>query len=278
MGRIDGMDAARYHAINAVSNSALSAMNRSPFHYWAEYLNPDRPAKESTPSMRAGTLLHALVLEPETISARYVVRPEDIDPRTKAGKEWAEAYKGREIISADQWATAKAQRDALLSVQDIADVLKRGAAEVSFFWVDQDTGVHCKARADFVHPLPDGRVILLDLKTTPDASPDSFGRSVWNFGYHRQDAWYSRGYELATGVEVAGFLFGAVTGSYPFVAVPYSLDDQARWQGQQECDELLAKYLECRASSHWPAHGEGVQLLSLPRWAQREMEPEVAYV
>lgn len=272
-----GMPAKDYHAAPAMSNSALSRLNVSPFHYWAEYLNPARPEREASASMQAGTLAHALILEPEKVESLYVVKPADCDMRTKAGKEWA-AAQTRTIVTAEQMATAKEQRAAVLALPDVADILRKGSAEVSFFWTDSETGIKCKARADFSHPLPDGRVILLDLKTTTDAAPDPFGRSAWTYGYHRQAAFYTRGYEMAAGVEVAAFVFAVVSSAYPFAAVAYTLDDQAMWQGQQECDELLAKYADCRAKNNWPAYGEGVQLLSLPRWAQRDMESEVAYV
>jgi len=278
LGIVYGMPADQYHAIDALSNSALSMLNRSPRHYWANYLNPDRPERSATAAMAAGTLAHSLVLEPGTVSNLYAVRPEGMDGRTKEGKQWAADNAGRIIVTAEQMATAEAQRAAVLAVPDLAELLASGSPEVSTFWIDHETGTHCKMRADWVHPLADGRVILLDLKTTQDASPEQFGRSVWTYGYHRQDAWYTRGFALAGGPEVAAFVFAAVTGSYPFIAVPYTLDDQARWQGQEECDELLATYAECRNSNNWPAYGDGVQMLSLPGWAQRDMETEVSYV
>jgi hypothetical protein len=50
IGIVHGMPADQYHAISAVSNSALSALERSPRHYWAEYINPARPARASPAS------------------------------------------------------------------------------------------------------------------------------------------------------------------------------------------------------------------------------------
>lgn len=286
MGVVYDMPADQYHAIPAVSNSALSAMNRSPRHYWASYLAPERPARTETKPMFTGTLAHCAMLEADAMAARYIVTPEDA-PRRPTAAQWgakkpsadsqaAMAWwsdfnaqaRGRQIITAEQYDTTRRQIEAAQAVPELAALLQSGTSEVSFFWIDPETGAHCKARADHVHRLADGRVILLDLKTTSDASPAQFSRRVWNFGYHRQDAWYSRGFELARGGAVAAFVFGAVTDAYPHIAVPYMLDDAAKAIGAEQCRDLLASYAQCNAADAWPAYGSGVQLLSLPAWAK----------
>jgi exodeoxyribonuclease VIII len=268
LGVVYGMPAEQYHLTPAMSNSALSALHTSPRHYWAGYLNPARPAREETAAMAAGTLAHCRILEPDAVAERYAVKPAGLDGRTKEGRAWAAEQAGRVVVSADQMIAADAQIEAVLSVPELAALLSSGQPEVSCFWVDPATGVHCKCRVDWVHTLPDGRAILLDLKTTADASPAGFGRSVWNYGYHRQDAWYSRGFALAGGAEVVGFVFAAVTSAYPFIAQAYMLDDEARAKGDEQIATLMRAYTECCASNHWPAYGSGVQPLSLPAWAK----------
>lgn len=256
-----------YHASAAISASALNAMSRSMFHFWSDFIAPDRPPREVTPAMRAGTLAHTAILEPHAIHDRYRVRPADIDGRTKEGRAWAASVPpGVEIVTAEQMATAAKQRAAVLDVPEVARLLASGAAEQSVFWTDAATGVDCRCRPDWVHTLPDGRVILVDLKTTSDAAPSAFARSVWNFGYHRQAAHYVEGYTAAAGVEVAAFVFVAVTGAYPFVAVPYMLDEEAMERGRAHRAQLLRRYVDCKTADRWPAYGDGVQLLTLPAW------------
>lgn len=286
LGVVYDMPAAQYHAIPAMSNSALSALKRSPRHYWAAYLNPDRPDRVETAPMFTGTLAHCAMLEADAMAARYIVVPEDA-PRRPTAAQWGakkpsddsraamswwtdfnQRAAGRAVVAAEQYEATRQQIAAVRAVPELAAVLASGASEVSFFWIDPETGVHCKARADHVHRLADGRVILLDLKTSSDVSPEQFARSVWNFGYHRQDAWYSRGYELASGCAVAAFMFGAVSSDYPHIAVPYLLDDAAKALGAEQCRDLLATYAQCKAADYWPAYGSGVQLLSLPAWAK----------
>jgi hypothetical protein len=261
MGEVRDMPAEQYHAVAAVSNSALGDIKRSPWHY------ANRVQREPTPAMAAGTLAHCAILEPATLAQRYAVRPAGMDGRTKEGKAWAEANAGRDIITAEQHATAEAQRAAVLAVPELAALLSSGYAETSVFWFDDVTGIYCKARPDWAHTLADGRVILLDLKTTADESPAGFARSVANFGYHRQDAHYSDGFTRATGIEVAAFVFAAVSATPPHLAVPYMLDDSAKAAGRAQRDELLARYAACLQANEWPAYGSGVQVLALPAWA-----------
>lgn len=269
-GVVHDMPSAEYHSGPEMSCSVLHALAKSPAHAWALHLDPAHPVREPTPAMRAGTLAHCAVLEPDALPLRYAVRPADMDGRTKEGKAWlaSVASSGLEIVTHEQHQTAMLQAAAVRAVPELASALATGSAEVSAFWRDDGTGTPCRCRPDWVHPLADGRVILLDLKTTTDASPEAFSRTVWTFGYHRQAAWYSRGYEAASGQLVAAFVFAAVTNEYPFIAVPYLLDDEALQRGHTDCDRLLALYAECAASSRWPAFGDGVQLLTLPAWAK----------
>ena len=267
-----GMPSPEYHAAPGLGSSALSALARSPWHYWAEYLAPDRPQRPSTPAMLAGTLAHTAILEPDELDRRYVVRPSWVDGRTKDGKAWIDEAKrcGAEIITAEQMATAKAQREAVLAVPELATLLASGQAEVSCFATDPATGVAVKGRMDWVHELRDGRALIVDLKTSADITAPEFARSVLKYGYHRQQAHYTDVYQAATGREVAGFLFATVSATYPFLAVPYMLDDQAVAEGAGHRAKLLRRFAECSSTGIWPKPTEGVQLLSLPRWAQLE--------
>lgn len=261
---------AEYLDSPGLSNSALSTMARSMAHYHAIYLAEDRPPrKPPTPAMQAGSFAHTVALEPHRVAERYVVRPEWVDLRTKEGKAWAQSVSaGVQHVTAEQWDTAHSQRDAVLAVPELASLLAEGHSEVSAFWVDTATGSQCKCRPDHVHSLAGSKVILLDLKTAADVSPQGFAKSVWAFGYHRQAAFYSAGYEAASGHEVVAFIFAAVSSEYPFIAVAYMLDDAAMQMGYVQCASALAAEAECRKTGVWPAYGDGVQLLALPGWAK----------
>ena len=272
------MTNADYHATSAVSNTELSNMARSPAHCYALHVAEDRKPMATTPAFFAGTLAHCAILEPGALLDRYIVKPEGVDMRTKDGKAWRDALPaGVLMIDADAYSAALAQRDAVHAVPELAELLASGVAEVSAFWRDDETGLQCKCRPDWVHTLSDGRVILVDVKTTQDAGPLRFSGAVWRYGYHRQAAWYSAGYARAAGVEVAGFVFAAVTSAPPFIAAAHTLDDDYMRIGQDECRRLLDEYGDCKLTGRWPAY-PGMNLLSPPAWAQASDDVEVAYV
>lgn len=182
------MTNAEYHANSAVSKSDLDLINRSPAHY--RYVK-DNPGVQ-TAAMLLGSVLHKLVLEPETFDAEYAVCPA-VDRRTKAGKEVYQAFinslhEGVEVITDDVYKAAQSMSAAVKSHPIAAKLLQGGQAESSYFW--EENGVECKCRPDY---LRTDIKCVIDLKTTQNASPESFVRSAYDYRYHVQAAWYLRG-------------------------------------------------------------------------------------
>lgn len=258
-----GMPFAEYLAVPAMSCSGLKKLRKSPAH-WMAGEDPDAPRSDA---LRRGSLLHTLVLEPDTLLERYRIKPEGMNFATKDGKTWRDATPtGVEIVTEAEYKAAQRQAKALRALPEVSALLEHGKSEVSFFWVDEQTGVTCKGRADWVFRTPAG-VVLLDLKTTEDASPEGFPKSCARYGYHMQDAWYSDGWQRATGDAVLGFVFGAVESGWPNVAAPYMLDDEARSKGRAECWRLLNLYAECLQFDRWPGYSDSITPISLPAWA-----------
>ena len=279
MGIVRGMSFEDYLAVDAMSQSGMKTLARSAWHY--RHRQPVKPTRR----MFTGTLAHCALLEPDALAARYVVAPDNA-PRRPTAAQWAAKKpsldsaaamawwadfnaraSGREVVTHEEFTITQQQLQAVLAVPELEALLRQGEAEVSVFWIDAETGIYCKARPDFVHALPDGRDILLDLKTTADESPAGFARIAANLGYYRQDAHYRAGWQAATGREVAAFLFAAVSAAPPVLAVPYLLDDEALELGERERRRLLARYADSLRTDAWPAYGAGVQMLSLPAWA-----------
>lgn len=261
-----------YQADPALGSGSLKLLAKSPRHYFAHKRDPRRPVTPPTAAMLAGTLAHCALLEPMQLSSRYVVRPEGIDLRTKAGKEWAATVpSGTTVVSAEQMAAVVAQAASLSAIPEIARLFASGMSEVSALWIDEETGVACKCRPDRVAEFGDG-VVLFDLKTCPDASPSGFARTVANQRYDLQAAWYSEGYAKASGKPVLGFVFGAVEHEWPHLAATYMLPDDALARANTECHRLLRLYTECEASNSWPGYASSLQILNLPAWANKETQ------
>lgn len=247
---------AEYHADPAVSASHLHAIAKSPYHYWSRYLDPNRKPVEPTTAMRLGSLVHCAVLEPDELLQRYAVAA---DRRTKAGKEQAErmAADGIEAVSELDMALALSMASSVRSHPAAAALLKQGKAEQSFWWDDQQTGLRCKCRPDWYY-----QTTVVDLKTTTDASPAGFAKSVATFRYHVQASHYLAGLHGAE-----RFVFIAVEKTAPYAVAVYELDAAALAAGEQLRQRDMRIIADCQATKEWPGYGDDCQTLSLPSWA-----------
>ena len=268
------MPAERYHRIAAMSAGGLKRMRQSPAHFYGQQLDPNRPTGgEPTPAMKAGTLFHVALFEPEALSERYVIiKPDGMNFSSKDGKAWRDAQPaGVEIIDADALAKAKAQAANVRANADIAALMSDGMPEASAFWIDGQTGELCKCRPDWTSPAGDG-VVLVDGKSCQDASPAGFARTAWNMGYLHTAAWYIDGFQAATGQRVHGYVFAAVEHEWPHVAAPYMVPDDVLDLARAENRRMLDLYATCKRTGNWPGYSAGINLITLPAWAQKQLE------
>jgi exodeoxyribonuclease VIII len=250
---------AQYHADPAINASKLKTINAHGARaYWNCFINPDRPEKKTTPAMLLGTLTHAAVLEPELFEKEFTV----VSSRnTKKGKEEAKEAeeKGLTAVTQSDWDLALKMRKSVTSDKEASSLLTNGVAEKSWWQDDEKTGLTMKARTDWFT----GDTIV-DLKTSRSgASPKEFAKAVANFSYHLQ----AQHYLNVCGVK--RFIFLVVQSEFPFDTALYELDEDAMREGQRLCREGLDRIAECTLMDHWPHHSEeeGIQTLSLPRWA-----------
>lgn len=262
---------ADYHGGPGVSKSGLDLIAKSPLHYWAAYLDPMREPREETAAMRAGTAIHTAVLEPETFLDRYVILPEGLDRRTKEGKAKYETLlakaeeKGADILTYADFDVAMKIKSSCHIHPMARQLFRDGKAEMSVFWTDEETGVLCKSRPDWL--LGGENPAILDLKSTEDASPDGFMRSAYKYRYHVQAAWYLDGLEAAMGVKADAFMFLAVEKKAPYAAAFYYADDAMIAAGRAEYRKHLRTFAECQRTGQWPGYESKLLPLSLPKWA-----------
>ena len=248
----------QYHADPAVSASHLHAIARSPYHYWSRYLDSNRKPVEPTAAMRLGSLVHCAVLEPDELHNRYAIGP---DRRSNAGKEQAErmAAAGIEAVTGSDMALAQSMAASVRRHPAAAALLAQGKAEQSFWWDDATTGLLCKCRPDWYYGTT-----VVDLKTTTDASPSGFARSIATFRYHVQASHYLTGLHGAE-----RFVFIAVEKTAPYAVAVYELDAAAMAAGDELRQRDMRVIADCQATKEWPGYGDDCQTLSLPSWALR---------
>ena len=248
--------ASEYHAIDAISNSLISRILKSPAHARAYLDTPPEPTK----AMEFGTAFHSAILEPDTFAATYAVFSGD--RRTKEGKAAYEALQsaGKLILTAEDMSVIQGMQKSVFTHVAAAELLSEGEAELSVTWQD-DSGFLCKCRPDWWIDST-----LVDVKTTEDASPEGFTRAIVKYGYHRQAAWYLRG----TGAK--RFKFIAVEKSAPYAVGVYELDALSLNQGAYECDQALEMWDDAKIRGVYQAYSEDCELLSLPDWKFDEQE------
>ena len=113
--------------------------------------------------------------------------------------------------------------------------------------------------------LNDGSLVL-DLKTTQDASPKGFQRSIVNYRYHVQASHYLDVIESSTGKRPQAFLFIAVEKVRPFATAVYMADEAMIGVGKQHAREDLDNIAKWMAEDHFPGYSERVEEISLPKW------------
>jgi exodeoxyribonuclease VIII len=138
-----------------------------------------------------------------------------------------------------------------------------GKAETTHMWTDAATGLQCKCRPDWL--TDDGR-IMVDVKTTENASPREFARSIAQWRYHVQAAWYLDGIEQATGTRPEQFLFICVEKKAPFACAVYAADAEMIAAGAQTVARDLEVLATCKAADAWPGYSDQIEPISLPAW------------
>lgn len=254
----------------AISKSGLDSIDLSPGIYYSRHLDPKRPPRGAKQGQLEGNLAHTAILERDHFDKRYVVGP-SLNRNTKAWKEFVEANSDRVAIQQDQYDTAMRQAASISALPEMGAVFGSGKAEVSAFWRDDETGVECRCRPDFVHDVDDESVVLLDVKTFTDPSPREFARQVARKFYAKQDAFYSDGYAAASGKIVRAFIFVAVSTEYPYAAAAMMLDEDSREVGRQHYKRNLRTYAECKRTGTWPGFSTGITVIRLPQWALAEV-------
>lgn len=281
-GIIHGLDIRAYHAGPGISKSGLDDIHHSPAFFKA-MRSSKAPAREETASQLTGNLAHCALLEPDEFDKRYVVGPE-VRRNTNEWKAFVAAHPDATPIQPVQKAIAMGMAESLRQLKDVhaglsmAELLSRGKPEASAYWNDPDTGVLCRCRPDWTHPLNKRQVVLLDVKTVGDATAGEFGRQCSRMRYHVQDAFYSDGIQTASGMEVVAFIFAVVEDRWPYAAATYTLNDESRYEGYAAYRKDLDLYAACQGNDYWPGLSPCTTEISLPAYALSAQEVEVAFV
>jgi exodeoxyribonuclease VIII len=241
--------------IAPVRFSTLKHIARSPAHY-RHALTTERP---DTPAMRLGRLVHWHVLGgmPDDEEGRVAIY--DGERRGNAWKEFAAAHKNDEIVTRKEWEAALPIADAV-NLDPYFRQLKDGAAlEQRIEW--SIAGRAWASRPDAFRPGS----MLLDLKTTTDASPIGFARQAWKMGYHAQLAAYEDALAFHD-ISVPDKYLVAVETRAPYPVTVLRLTPTILEEGRRLYRAWFERLRVCEENDHWPAYTEHVETLDVPAW------------
>jgi len=256
-----------YTKADGLNQSKLKVLKRSP----RKFLHAIEVGREDTEALGIGRAIHTAVLEPEKFHSMFFQLPE-LNLRTTAGKAERDALlvanEGKEALKADDYQLVFDTAAAVLGHSDAAKLLRDTTREMCIWWKDEATDVLCKARLDAYH-APTRTIV--DLKTTQDASPAAFRKSIYQYGYHLQAGWYAAALR-AHGVMVDHFVIIAVEKASPFDVGVYRLTDEVLKLSRKENQALLRQYAQCLRTDNWPGYTEGIVDIGLPDYALSELE------
>lgn len=273
---------ASYHGDRdgVLSCSAMKQLLRSPAHYraWAE---SDMDSGQ-TEAQRFGKAFHCALLEPERFARDYYVLPADAPRKPTVTQINAKAPSEDTKKAVAYWSALDQDGRTILSPADMDKIhamlasvqahpwakllVQGGHGEVTLRWTDEATGLRCKARADYYREAP--KRYVLDVKTTSDASPDAFAKTVHNFGYHLQHAHYADGFRTL-GLPLDGFYLLAIETEPPYVCQPYYLDAEAEGKGFALRTRAAALLKRCMETGHFPGYSDDISPIRLPAWATK---------
>lgn len=223
--------------------------------------------EEETEALTFGKAFHMALLQPALFETTYVVEPAFGDCRKKDNKarrdEWRLVNADKLTLSPEDMTTIKGMVASVRAHPLAGRMVADGQPELTIRWADPDTGLECKARPDYyVRRL----AMACDVKTTRDASFESFRRDAARHGYHRQDAFYRNAF-AAVGAPIDHFVFIAVEKTAPHLVALYSLDTDDIRKGYASVTNDMARFRECLETDVWPGYEPTIQTLTLPPWA-----------
>ena len=262
-----------YHHGIGIAKGKLDQFRKSPLKY---YHNHCVVNTETPDAFKIGGMVHELILEPEKLKTKYCSDREIImsltmlsnakNPRlTKEYKDYVSRVEieGKIVLKDDDYKMCKNMANAVLTHEKLQNILRNGLAERSVFSIDPETGLVMRCKPDFMI-ISEG--INFDAKTTADASLAEFQKSILNYNYHVQGAYYNYVCTLATKTEFNNFLFGCIEKEEPHDIALYYLDEAAMEKGEQIMRLDLNNYANAVETNKFPGYSRDIEAISIPHW------------
>jgi len=258
-----------YLAVPAFHKSMVAPALRSTIHLH-HYITTEQ--KTST-FMDFGSLLDCLLLENEIFDSQFIMIPDMGEDSKGNPKPWSNQLKYCKAWTQEQrdlGLTPYSDLDynkACAIIKNIKEHktagpwMEGGKNQVAIVWEDKETGLLCKGRIDKLHPDS-----LVDLKSTVNASPSEFKRTINNFLYHVQAAMYSWGWAQLNGGEYLPFNLAVAESEAPYCVAAYRIGDESIAMGESLFKRAIHKYKDYLESGP-TGYSQFPEDIEIPQWA-----------
>jgi hypothetical protein len=185
----------------------------------------------------------------------------------ETARDYAQLVKGKIVLDNQDYADAVACVQALNNHPQFAAIMAQPRRVEVPFEFDL-FGHRFKAKPD---AIIDSMRLIVDIKTTDDASPDRWKWSAVDYGYHRQAFIYQEALRQATGKKYR-FYFAVVekpkpsTRGIPPTVALYELDDATIEMSYDDTLRLVQDHERRIQSGDWQQHySSGIVPLRLPK-------------
>ena len=253
------MSDAEYFAIDAVSNSALKAIQyKSP----AYYMNQQTKERKETEDMTIGTALHMMLLQPTEVymDTYLVIEPDLAKSYCKKAFDFASDQNKLPILQKNHNKAARMAKS--VKSQGWYKKIFTGS-EFEQVCLKEIMGVQGKSKMDIVNHESK---FIADLKTC--ISIQSFERDFFKYPYcyHMQNSWYSK-----VMMENYDFIFIAVEKDGAHDCAIYMPEKEVTEYGLDMCATALDTYAECKKTGIWPGYHQKIRKIKLPGYLRKEM-------
>lgn len=269
-----------YHKPIGISRSGIMTFLKTPLHYWDKYINLDKPEIKKTDALIFGSALHTFVLEPEKFDSLFIVQPEypKFPPAPKlkdtnreifeegkliaaANEKLIDSLKkdfemnslNKDILDKDDFDKIKKMnfmlRNCVIEETKVYDLIEGAQYEKSLYWIDEETGILCKARPDILH-----NNMVCDLKSALHADLYSFQHAIRDYGYHIQCAYMQDGIKAVLGKVIESFTFIVIEKERPFAIAIYTIAEEAIQEGKKIYKQALLDIQKCTNDNFWPSY------------------------
>jgi len=268
--------AEQYHADDEWIGSSMVKrfIERGPTHYHRLYVSHEQPKPVPISDMIFGTGFHLAALQPELFETQVVRGLEGLNLKSSKDRakrdQFAADNHGKIILPPEEYDSIEPMLQATLACPGIAELLHQGGRiEQGYRWINEESGVPCKALIDILNPGEETPHQIVDLKTSSDPQLEAFSRDAYNYGYHISGVHYCEAIVECLGEPEPEYLLVVVDKRPPYTEPAIYRFGPREWGlGRHRRQLALNQLGVCYEYQEWtPDHYGEVREIAFPGWA-----------